>query len=496
MQRVVAFFVLVGAVALVAWQSGLTPQQVLSVTVFSGFIVGTLLYWPFRLAFAFAGVAILLAAGLVDIEHLIEFASLDVILFLVGMMTVIGFLEERHFFEAVVEKALPYVGGSARLLMVAIMLMAFVSAALVDEVTSILFMTAIVLRIAHRFRLNPVPYVIMTVFATNIGSSATVVGNPIGVLIALRAGLTFPDFLRWATPIALAAWALTLGLSFLYYRSPLNELDRGVRLAGLGEAAAAADPPGGAAAAARTANPHPSGSAGNPGPAGSHAAASHHGVAGKPGLTAAALLFVGTVAGLILHKQIEHWLHLETNTMLVGVALAGGSVALFIERRRARELIERRVDWWTLAFFMLLFASAGTLRYVGVTDRVAGGLVGLTGGALTPLLVLTTWSIGALTAVMDNVLAVASFIPIVGDLAREGVAVAPLWWGMLFGGTILGNLTLIGSTANIVALGILERQEKRHVGFMEWFWPGLVTAVPSLALATFLLWLQLPLLVP
>lgn len=496
MQRVVAFFVLVGAVALVSWRSGLTPQQVLSVTVFSGFIVGTLLYWPFRLAFAFGGVAILLAAGLVDIEHLIEFASLDVILFLVGMMTVIGFLEERHFFEAVVEKALPYVGGSARLLMVAIMLMAFVSAALVDEVTSILFMTAIVLRIAHRFRLNPVPYVIMTVFATNIGSSATVVGNPIGVLIALRAGLTFPDFLRWATPIALAAWALTVGLSFLFYRSPLKELDQGVRLAGLGEAAAAAtDLPGKAAPAARTANPHSSGAAGSMGPAEPHAVASHHDVARKPGLAIPALLFVGTVAGLILHKQIEHWLNLETNTMLVGVALAGGSIVLFIERRRARELIERRVDWWTLAFFMLLFASAGTLRYVGVTDRVAGGLVELTGGALTPLLVLTTWSIGALTSVMDNVLAVASFIPIVGDLAREGVPVAPLWWGMLFGGTILGNLTLIGSTANIVALGILERQEKRHVGFMEWFWPGLVTAVPSLALATFLLWLQLPLLV-
>ncbi|HEY8486357.1 MAG TPA: SLC13 family permease, partial [Limnochordales bacterium] len=119
----------------------------------------------------------------------------------------------------------------------------------------------------------------------------------------------------------------------------------------------------------------------------------------------------------------------------------------------------------------------------------------LTGGALAPLVVAVTWSIGALTSVMDNVLAVASFIPIVGDLAKAGVSVQPLWWGMLFGGTILGNLTLIGSTANIVALGILERREQRHVSFMEWFWPGAVTAIPSLALATALLLAQLPLLV-
>ncbi|NLG69482.1 MAG: hypothetical protein GX496_07965 [Firmicutes bacterium] len=476
MQRFIAFVLLVAAVALVTWQTGFTPPQILSVTVFSAFIVGTLLYWPFRLAFALVGVAILLAARLVDIPHLVEFASLDVILFLVGMMIVIGFLEERRFFEVVVEKALPYVGGSALSLLSAGMLMAFFSAALVDEVTSILFMSAIVLRIARRFHLNPVPYIIMTVFATNIGSSATVVGNPIGVLIALRAGLSFPDFLRWATPIALAALVLTMILSFLYYRRPLRELHQAVHRVGL-----SADPADAERAAAGEAA-----AAGNPG----HAAGSS-----TPDLRFPSLLFVGTVAGLVLHKQLEHWLGLESNTMLVGVALFAAGVVLLVERHRARELVERRVDWWTLAFFLLLFASAGTLRYVGVTEHIAEALVDATGGSVPRLLVAITWSIGALTALMDNVLAVASFIPIVGDLAAQGIAVQPLWWGMLFGGTILGNLTLIGSTANIVVLGLLERQERRSVGFMEWFWPGAVTAIPSLILATLLLYLQLPLLI-
>lgn len=477
MQRVIAFVALVGAVALVTWLTGFTPAQILSVTVFSAFIVGTLLYWPFRLAFALLGVAILLAARLVDIPHLVEFASLDVILFLIGMMIVIGFLEERHFFEAVVERALPYVGGSAYTLLGAVMLMAFVSAALVDEVTSILFMSAIVLRIARRFQLNPVPYLIMTVFATNIGSSATVVGNPIGVLIALRAGLSFPDFLRWATPIALAALVVTVLLSFLYYRQPIADLQRAVRAAGAGGASVEA--------AVRETAVVGTGAGADPG--------AHEGE--RPSLLFPSLLFLGTVAGLVLHKQIEHWMHLESNTMLVGVALAAAGIVLFVERKRARELVERRVDWWTLAFFLLLFASAGTLRYVGVTEHIARAMVAATGGSVPKLLVAITWSIGALTAVMDNVLAVASFIPIVGDLAAQGIPVQPLWWGMLFGGTILGNLTLIGSTANIVVLGLLERQERRAVGFMEWFWPGALTAIPSLVLATLLLYLQLPLLV-
>ena len=471
MQRSLAFVLIVAAIALITWQTGFTPPQILSVTVFSAFIVGTLLFWPFRLAFALVGVAILLAARLVDIPHLVEFASLDVILFLVGMMIVIGFLEERHFFEVVVEKALPYVGGSALSLMSAVMVMAFFSAALVDEVTSILFMSAIVLRIAKRFELNPVPFLIMTVFATNIGSAATVVGNPIGVLIALRAGLSFPDFLRWATPIALAALVLTGVLSFLYYRRPLRELHDAIHRVGLG-----AGPAKGEQAAAGEANGH---GAGSP----------------TPNLLFPSLLFVGTVAGLVLHKQIEHWFGLESNTMLVGVALLAGGIVLLVERERARELVERRVDWWTLSFFMLLFASAGTLRFVGVTEHIAEALVNATGGSIPKLLVAITWSIGALTALMDNVLAVASFIPIVGDLAAQGIAVEPLWWGMLFGGTILGNLTLIGSTANIVVLGLLERQERRSVGFMEWFWPGAVTAIPSLILATLLLYLQLPLMI-
>lgn len=457
MRPAVLYGALVLGVSWLAAWSGLSSAQVLAVAIFSGFIFGTLLFWEFRLAFALVGIALLLGSGLLDVEHLVEFASLDVILFLVGMMIVVGYLEEQHFFARALDRVLPYINNSGRKLMTALMVFSFVSAALVDEVTSILFMAAITLRIAKHYKLNPVPFIIMVVFATNIGSSATVVGNPIGVLIALRSGLSFPDFLRWASPVALAVLAVTMVLSFWFFRPQMLRLQEAIEQARMDDPAAASKE-------------------------------------GSKGLLFPSLLFGGTIVGLVLHSALESWLGLGKNVLLVGVALLAAGIVLFIERHNAKDLVARRVDWWTLAFFMLLFASAGTLRYVGVTEHVAQGMISATGGNLTSLFFLTTWSIGLLSAFMDNVLAVASFIPVVGDLADVGMHVTPLWWGMLMGGTVLGNLTFIGSTANIVAIGMLEREEGKGITFMEWFWPGLVTSMPSLALATAMLYVQFPLM--
>ena len=442
MKKAALYVALVAAISLVAAAGGLTGGQVLSVAVFSSFIVGTLLFWPFRLAFALTGIAVLLGTGLLDTAHLIEFASLDVILFLIGMMIVIGYLENNRFFEVVLDKILPFIGSSAKKLMIALMAISFVSAALVDEVTSILFMAAIVLRLCRHYKLDAIPFLIMIVFATNIGSGASVVGNPIGVLIALRAGLSFPDFLRWATPIAVVAWVATVVLSFAFFKRPMAQLQEAIdqeRQAGKESAAAADDDE----------SPVSSGS-----------------------IVLPSIIFLGTIVGLLGHKTIEQLFNLEHNVMLVGTALLAAGVVLFIERDRARELVEKRVDWWTLAFFMLLFASAGTLRYVGVTERIAQGMIHVTGGEIVPLLWIVTWGIGLLSAFMDNVLAVASFIPVVGDMLDAGINVFPLWWAMLFGGTILGNLTVVGSTANIIAVGLLERREKKNISFMQWFWPG------------------------
>jgi Na+/H+ antiporter NhaD/arsenite permease-like protein len=451
----------------------LEPLQVASLTVFTALISGTLLYWRFRLAFALAGIATLMIFGLLTTETLIEFAGFDIILFLVGMMIVIGYLEDRHFFEYLLEKILKGVGDNPRKLVVILMLMSAMFAALVDEVTSILFMTATVLHLTSKLKINPIPFVIIIVFATNIGSSATVVGNPVGVLIALRADLSFIDFLRWATPVSLVGLGIAIPLSLWYFskdikhlgqaiRTPKADPINGNRVAAIADEASAATIPG-------TDVPRKS-------------------------IKLPWILFLGTIAGLVVHGPVEELLGLQKNVMLLGTALAAASITLFINRARARDLVERRVDWWTLSFFIFLFASVGTLQLTGITTLIANGLYNISGGEESTLFFVFTSTAGILSALMDNILGVATFIPIVNDMEELGVYNYPLWWGLLFAGTFFGNLTFIGSTANIVALGMLERHKHTHIQLSQWIKPGALVSVPTLLVAMLLIYLQIPLM--
>jgi Na+/H+ antiporter NhaD/arsenite permease-like protein len=202
------------------------------------------------------------------------------------------------------------------------------------------------------------------------------------------------------------------------------------------------------------------------------------------------------VIGLILHHPIEHALQLPRNTMLLGIALLGAGTALAISGKHARTLVEKRVDWWTLTFFLMLFASVGTLKQTGVTSVLAQRIIELSGGSVPVLASLFVWSSGILTAIMDNVLAVATFVPIVSDVATAGLQTFPLWWAMLFGGTLMGNATLIGSTANIVAAGVLERRQMGSITFGQWLAPGMLVAILTTVLANLLLLAQLPLMPP
>ena len=167
------------------------------------FIYGTLLFGEFRLAFAFGGIALLMMFDLLSVERFTQSASLDVIIFLIGTFLVIGYLEESRFFEFIVEAIVRAVGPRPQTLLLALMTIASVASALVGEVTAVLFMAGAMLHLTGKYRLNPVPFIIMLVFACNNGSAMSSVGNPIGVLISLKTGLGFGDFLCYAAPTAI-----------------------------------------------------------------------------------------------------------------------------------------------------------------------------------------------------------------------------------------------------------------------------------------------------
>ena len=461
--------IILACIAITVSFAGLNVEQVASVTIFASLIVGTLLFWRFRLAFALIGIAAMLGLGLLDTDTMIEFAGFDMILFLVGMMIVVGFLEEKKFFEHLLGKIMKGVGNNPVKLVVILMLMSALFAALVDEVTSILFMTATVLHLTGKLRISAIPLVMMTVFATNIGSSATVVGNPVGVLIAMRAELTFMEFLRWATPISIAGLGVAIPLSLLYFRKYIRQMGDALRSQKSEDVLVESSTLSSASSTLEVS-------------------------VKKENFKIPWMIFVGTIVALVAHSPLEEALGLEKNVLLPGVAFAAAGVVLFLNHNKAREMVERRVDWWTLAFFIFLFASVGTMKMLGVTTVLAEGLYDISGNDETNLYFLFVPITSILSALMDNVLAVATFIPVVHEFGDMGVDNYPFWWAMLFSGTFFGNLTLIGSTANIVAIGMLERRKRGNITLKEWIKPGAVISIPTMMLAAVLVFLQMPLM--
>jgi len=319
----------------------------------------------------------------------------------------------------------------------------------VDVVISTLFMVPPVLHMAARYGLDPIPFVMMVVFAANIGSCATVLGNPVGIIVAMKGGFTFFDFLEWVTPISMLSLLLAMALSLLLFRRSISELDLKLK--------------------AKVAVPEER----------------ERGIA-KRDLWTCWAVFLGTLVGIAFHHQIEELVNLRKNSMLIGIPLISAGLVLLIERERARELVEHRIDWWTLIFFMMLFASVGSLEYVGLTELIAKAIAAASGEEAV-LLALFVAITGLLSAFLDNVLAVAALAPVAKELGAYGLNPEPFWWALLIGGTFFGNLTLIASTANVIAAGMLERRRMGHISFTDWLRLGAAVTIPTSLIATLLL---------
>jgi Na+/H+ antiporter NhaD/arsenite permease-like protein len=204
-------------------------------------------------------------------------------------------------------------------------------------------------------------------------------------------------------------------------------------------------------------------------------------------LKVALAIFAGTLGFIAFHRRIEGALGLTPNTMLLIMPLMASGAIMIWKPHKAREYVERGVEWWTLLFFMLLFAQAGTLKFTGATDVFAEHFMrwGAAGASALTGIVLWTSSIGS--SVLDNVVIVVTFASMITSFFDLGVGHERLWWALLMGGCLGGNITLIGSTANIVALGILEKEHKTKVRFRDWFGVGLTVGV----LTTGVVWVML-----
>lgn len=431
----------------------LTSLQAISCAVFIGIIMGTLFFWNFRLAIAFLGLSVLIFTSSLNIKTFVESSALEVILFLVGMMIIVGALRDLGFFTWIVQLivSMPNISGKKFIAVTAIA--SALLACAVDEVTSIIFIATLIFQVCDRLKLNPAPYVLICVLCTNVGSAGTMMGNPVGIYIGTKGGLTFGDFMLWAFPIMLLSLAATVGLTMFYYRKDLQEFDRSLkdRMARDLSLVPKVDVPY------------------------------------KQGL----ILICSTIALIAFHHQLENIFNLGKNSILLIAPLVCSGIVMIIRRNRARHYVEREVDWWTLLFFMLLFAIAGTLEHTHVDQVMAVNFTKICGDSLATLVpfVIAMTAVGS--AFVDNVIFVAAFCPVIEKLSII-IKDLPLWWALLFGACFGGNITMIGSTANIVALGMLEKRSHIHMRFFEWLKIGFISALAACLIA----WAALMLLSP
>ncbi|MBO7148216.1 MAG: hypothetical protein J6W81_10760 [Lentisphaeria bacterium] len=421
-----------------------TVNQATAVGVFLAIILGTLLFWNIRLSIAYLGLSVLICTNALDIQTFVKSSSLEVILFLVGMMIIVGALRDLGFFTWIVQLivSMPNISGIKFIAVTSVA--SALLACVVDEVTSIIFIATLVFQVCDRLKLNPIPYILICVLSTNVGSAGTMMGNPVGIYIGTKGGLTFTDFMTCAFPIMLIALIATVLVTIWFYRKELVQFDISLkeRLARNLSLAPVVEVPY------------------------------------KQGL----ILLIVTICAIGLHHQIENLLGIGKNSVLLIAPLICSGIVMIIKKDRARHYIEREVDWWTLLFFMLLFAIAGTLEHTHVDLIMANyfsSICGTNHAVLVPFIIAVT-ALGS--AFVDNVIFVAAFCPVIEQLSVS-VKDLPLWWSLLFGACFGGNITMIGSTANIVALGMLEKRSRSRITFFQWFKIGALSSLVAAAIA-------------
>jgi len=440
-------------------------KQIVTFTIFFTIGVGTLLFWQYRVAIAAAALGILLFSGVMDLDTTVRFMSIPTILFIISMMVVVAWLDSNGVFKFVITKVMKKIGPRPRTLYVFLLFLSVVLGGLTGEVSGIIVTTTLAVAVARRFQIEPFLYVIGLVFATNIGSALTLIGNPIGIYIAFAGNLTFNDFLRWATPLALAAAVVIIFFTLYLFR---NSIPGSVKedLGALDEWKDVRD---------------------------------------RREFYLSITTFVLLIGLISTHQLIEILLNLKEATVIVAAPLVVVGAILFAAKERGKRFLVKDVDWWTILFFMFLFANAACLEYTGVTAKIAYLLEHVSQSLTVPFLpaeikttvvamVILLFFSAIASGFVDNLPIIAALVPIVLDLKNIGLPHADiLWWALLFGGCFGGNLSMIGSSANVVALSKYEEITGRSIRFGQWFRYGLPVVFISVIFVCLALLLQIQL---
>jgi Na+/H+ antiporter NhaD/arsenite permease-like protein len=393
--------------------------------------------WVHRTKAALIGAGLVVIVGVIDQERAIGAISWDTLGLLAGMMILVGLTEKTGVFTYLALKVAQLSRGRPLRLIFLLAAVTGVLSAFLDNLTAILLVVPITLLLADLLRVSPIPLVLVEVIASNVGGTATLIGDPPNIMIGTHvAELTFIDFIVNLAPVSLVTLAVTTTLLYFVFRKQLVVSDEHV------------------AELERL----------DPG----------RDMRERPYVGRSLAVLVGTIIAFFLHAT----LHLEPAV----VALGGATILLLVAADDVEEALER-VEWSTLFFFMGLFVMVGGLQEQGIIGRVADLIADVTGGSATGEGLAILWGAAAGSALVDNIPFTAAMIPVVDELAAGPDFDDANWWALALGACFGGNATMIAAAANVAALGVMERSGQ-PISFLRFLAVGLPVTVVSLLIAT------------
>lgn len=354
-------------------------------------------------AAALAGAMALVVTGVMSAHRALSYIDFNTIGLLVGMMVLVAIIRQSGLFEYVAIKAAKMVHGDPWKIMIAFILLTAVLSGILDNVTTVLLVGPMTIAIAKMLEINPVPFLMTQILASNAGGTATLIGDPPNIMIGSAANLSFMDFLKnTGIAVVLVIIFMIVMMRFVYKKE--------IEVEGLDTS--------------KIMNLDPDKS-----------------ITDKPLLIKGVVVIILVILGFIFHDQIG----METSV----IALTAAAVMLIIGGVNVDNAIQD-VEWTTIAFFMALFVVVGGLTETGVIKQVAAVIIERTAGHPVMMMLILLWASALLSSFLNNIPFIATLIPLVLALKADGMDAEPLWWAISLGACLGGNGTMIGASANVV----------------------------------------------
>ncbi|WP_027186124.1 ArsB/NhaD family transporter [Desulfovibrio inopinatus] len=384
----------------------------------------------------------------------------NVIFLLISMMVIVNIMTKTGVFEFLAVKAAKLSRGRPVAIMVIFAVVTAIGSAFLDNVTTVLLLAPVTLLIAEQLEVDPVPFLITEALASNIGGTATLIGDPPNIMIASKAGFEFVDFILHLAPIIIIIMIIWLALWALIFRNVLTvDEEKRQRILSLDESELIRD---------------------------------------KKLLVKSLIVLGLTILGFICHGA----LHYEAAT----VALAGAGLLLFISGQDPEEVLSS-IEWPTLFFFMGLFIIIGATVKVGLIEMMSDKMITLTNPSKDNMMTLSlvmVWFSSIASAIVDNIPFVATINPLLIDMAGKvfgvtnlapgseilrSAAMEPVWWSLALGACLGGNGSAIGASANVIVVGLSEKAGHK-ITFIRFFKYGAPVMLLTIILATIYIYLR------